>query len=440
MINEVNRIENGIPDKLQATGQDRFNYLAKYGTSNIQIQAVIEFDQQLDADILKKAVRLSLDAEPILGCKFVEDEKVAYWKRFEDLEGIKWFGFELADNKRGATEQFLKSSFAFEGQQVYVQLIRAGEGDTLCVKINHSCSDGAGVKEYLQLLAGIYSKLREDSGFQPVPNLEGRRDQKHYFDALGIQEPLALFNPKAEMLPPTWAFPYHGIELKEMHISMRRFYDKAFDRIKAFGKAHGVTVNTIILTAYFRSLFKLITPPAGEDMEIYVTMDLRKAFEGNEAQAICNLSSFLHARTYRVEGESFMETLKRVSASIEELKHVQAGLPGAVVMEALGVIDYSKAAGFLQTARQQAVDTGKSSPLLSNMGVISPLHFGQIVAKGAYMVAPAMYAPGFMMCASTYNRTLTLEVSFYEPSHSKQEVEACLEYIEKELRSLLAGG
>lgn len=52
------------------------------------------------------------------------------------------------------------------------------------------------------------------------------------------------------------------------------------------------------------------------------------------------------------------------------------------------------------------------------------------------MVTPAMYAPGFMMSVSTYGRTLTLEVSFYEPSNSKEEVEACLGHIEKELRSL----
>lgn len=436
MINEVKIIENSIPDKFPANGQDIFNYIAKYGTSNTLIQAVIEFDKWLDVDMLKRAVRLSLDAEPVLGCRFIEEEQSAYWQRFENLDEIQWFSFEKDDNKREAAERFLKNIFAFEGQQVYVQLIRSGIGDTLCVKVNHSCSDGAGVKEYLQLLAKIYSKLKEDSNFQPIPNLEGRRDQKHYFDVLGIRQPLTLFNPQAEMLPPTWAFPHHGIELKEMHISMCRFCDNAFDRIKAFSKAHGVTINTIILTAYFRSLFKLVTPPVGEDMEVYVTIDLRRAFEGKNAQAICNLSAFMNARTYRVEDESFIETLKRVSEVIEGLKNGQADLPGAVVMEALGAIDFSKAAGFLQAARQQAVDTGKSSPLLSNMGVINPLYFGQMVAKDAYMVTPTMYAPGFMMSASTYNRTLTLEVSFYEPSTSKKEVEACLEYIEKELRSL----
>jgi NRPS condensation-like uncharacterized protein len=50
------------------------------------------------------------------------------------------------------------------------------------------------------------------------------------------------------------------------------------------------------------------------------------------------------------------------------------------------------------------------------------------------MVTPAMHAPGFMLGAGTYDRTLTLEVSFYEPVHRKEEVEAFLEYIEMELK------
>jgi NRPS condensation-like uncharacterized protein len=215
---------------------------------------------------------------------------------------------------------------------------------------------------------------------------------------------------------------------------MRRLSDKDFDRMKAFSKSNGVTMNTIILTAYFRSLFNLIVPPVDEEMEIYVTTDLRKNILDGNTQALSNLSSFMHVRTCRVAEEPFMETLKRVAKSIEKLKASQEELSGAVMMEALGSIDYSNVVGLLKGARQQAVDTGKSSPLLSNMGVINLLHFGQITAKDAYIVTPTMYAPGFMMSASTYNRTLTVQVSFYEPSNSKKEVEAFLDYIEKELR------
>jgi len=430
MINEVNLIDNEIPNILPVNGHDRFEYILKY-----EIQAVTTFDQRLDADILKKAVRLSLDAEPVLGCQFIVDDKQPYWQRFESPDEMQWFEFVQEDDKKEATQQFLKSNFAFDGQQVNVRLIRTEDGDTICVKLSHACSDSAGLKEYLDLLAGIYSNLQEDSGFKPKPN-QGRRDQKHYFDALGIKEPLALFDPQAQGLPPTWAFPHHGVEKKEMHIAMRRFRDEAFDRILNFGKNRKVTITTVILTALYRSMFELLKPPIEDEMGICVTVDLRKAFIGSPDQAICNLSVGIYPRIPRVEEESFSETLKRVSSSIEVLKNDQAGLSDAIGLEVWGFIDYSQTLSQMQAIIQWTVETGKSHPLLSNVGVINPLQFGQIVATDAYIITPIVVPPGFMLGISTYHNTLTLEVSFCEPSHRTEDVEAFMDLMEKELSSL----
>ena len=348
---------------------------------------------------------------------------------------MQWFEFVQEDDKQEATQQFLKSPFAFDGQQVNVRLIRTEDGDTICVKISHACSDSAGLKEYLDLLARIYSNLQEDSGFKPKPN-QGRRDQKHYFDALGVKEPLVLFDPQAQVLPPTWAFPHHGVEKKEMHIAIRRFRDKAFDRIVNFGKNRKVTITTVILTALYRSIFELVQPPIGEEMGICVTVDLRKAFIGSPDQAICNLSAGIYPRITRVEEESFSETLKRVASSIEILKNYRAGLSDAIGLEVWGIIDYSQTLSQMQAIIQWTVETDKSHPLLSNVGVINPLQFGQIVATNAYIVTPIVTPPGFMLGVSTYNKTLTLEVSFCEPSHRKEDVEAFMNLIEKELKYL----
>ncbi len=433
---EASILENGIPNILPVNGHDRFNYSLTHFSSNIQIQAVIAFDQCLDADILKRAVRLSLDAEPILGCQFIEDEKQPYWQRFEQPDEIPWFEFVQKDNKQEAVEQFLTGPFIGEGQQINVLLIRTPAGDNLCIKICHACSDAGGLKEYLQLLAGIYSRLQKDSGFKPEPNIQGRRDQKHYFEALGIEVPLALFDPQAQVPPPTWAFPYHDLEYKEMRISICHIRDKDFERIITFGKAHQVTVNTIILTALYRSLFELIKPPVGEEMGIGVTMDLRQAFRGSPNQAICNLSVTMEPRIPRVDQESFRETLTRLSESVAGLKNDRADLRGAVAMEVFAAIEYSQFIGIIQAVWQQMIATGKSDPALSNMGVISPLQFGQLAANDAYIVTPRIYAPGFLLGVSTYNKTLTLEVSYCEPAHKREEVEACLEFIAKELSSL----
>lgn len=421
---------------MPATVVDRIGYLLKYGYYNMQIQAVITFDQHLDTDVLKKAVRLSLDAEPILRCQFIEDDKQPYWQPFANPDEIQWFEFVQNDSKPAAIEQFLKSPFYYEEQMLSVRLIRVNDSDILCVKIAHACSDAAGIKQYLHLLAEIYSSLLKDSRYKPEPNTKRRLDQKNYFEALGIKDPLALLDPNDQPLPATWAFPFYGTEAKEINISLRRFAGESFDRIIAFGKAHSVTINTIILTSFFRSMFQLLNPPAGDDREICVTMDLRRFFKTEPSRDICNLAVVTVARTCRVEQESFLETLKRVSKTMDELKHAQVELSEAVKTEAQEAIEYSQLHALFQAARPMIIETGNVSPTLGNTGIINPLQFGQITANDAYLVPPTNNVPGFMLAVSTYDRTLTLSTSYYGPSHRTEDVEALVDFMEKELRSL----
>jgi len=433
---ETRILEDGIPTIQPVTGLDRINYLYKYGHSNIQIQAVITFDQHLDADVLKKAVRLSLDAEPILRCQFIENDKQAYWQHFENPDAIQWFEFVQNDSKQMAIEKFLRSPFYCEQQMLCVRLIRVNYNDTLCVKISHACSDAGGLKQYLQLLAEIYSNLLKDSRYKPEPNTKRRLDQKSYFEALGIKDPLELLDPHAQTLPATWAFPYHGVESKEMHVSMRRFAGESFDRIRAFGKTHTVTINTIILTSFFRSMFQLLNSPAGDDREICVTMDLRRSFKTDPSQDICNLSVVMTPRVCRVEDEPFKETLRRVTESIKELRNTRVELSRAVGIEAQEAIEYSQYLALFQAVMPQLIETGKFSPALTNMGIISPLQFGQISAYDAYLVPPIINVPGFLLGVSTYNRTLTLLVSYCEPSHRTEDVNVLMDFIADELNSL----
>jgi len=434
---EASTLEDGIPAIIPVTGFDRICYLFKYGYSNNQIQAVITFAQHLNTDVIKKAVRLSLDSEPVLRCQFIENDKQPYWQPFENPDEIQWFEFVQNDSKQAAIEKFLKNPFYCEEQMLSVQLIRVKDIDTLCVKIAHACSDAAGLKQYLRLLAEIYSSLLLDCQYEPKPNTKRRLDQKSYFEALGIKDPLALLDPHTQLTHhATWAFPFYGVESKEAYISMRRFAGESFDRIRTFGKTHAVTINTIILTSLFRSMFQLLNPPAGDNREICLTMDLRRSFKTDPAQDICNLSVTATSKTCRAEEEDFLGTLKRVSKSIDELKHAQVELSHAVRIEAQEFIEYSQLRALIQAARPQFLETGKVPPTLTNMGLISPMQFGQIPADDAYLVPPTIYVPGFLLGVSTYNRTLTLLTSYYEPSHRTEDVDALMDFMAEELNSL----
>ena len=98
-------MHQNIPDTMPATWQDCFNYLVRYvGFTNSTIQAVIHFKGKLDVVRLARAVKLSVDAEPVLGCKFIEREDRPFWQRLTDQDNISWCALEEVSDREKAVK------------------------------------------------------------------------------------------------------------------------------------------------------------------------------------------------------------------------------------------------------------------------------------------------------------------------------------------------
>lgn len=96
------KVQN-IPDTMPATSQDCFNYSVRYVRfTNSTIQAVIHFMGKLDTVRLARAVKLSVDAEPVLGCKFIEREDKPFWQRLTGQDSISWCGLEEVPDREKA--------------------------------------------------------------------------------------------------------------------------------------------------------------------------------------------------------------------------------------------------------------------------------------------------------------------------------------------------
>ncbi|MNP61241.1 hypothetical protein D3C76_1564010 [compost metagenome] len=79
--------------------------------------------------------------------------------------------------------------------------------------------------------------------------------------------------------------------------------------------------------------------------------------------------------------------------------------------------------------------SGQSAPIFSNLGWLAPeeLRFGGTAASEVYAVTPAMYAPAFMLGASSYGSTLTLVASYFEPERSSAFIRSLLGAMEAQL-------
>ncbi len=432
-------LENN-PEIIPAYAHDYGNYVARYGMGNFQIQTILKLDGRIDFDKLSKAVRLSVDAEPVLGCRFIEHDP-PYWKRREDIDKTMFCSMEETDSMEEAINRFLESPLDMDRDpMVKVKLIRSEQYDTIGIKLNHTCSDGAGAKDYILLLSDIYSRIAGENGvYVPTPSVRSRADHDKVFSALNIKHP-KLDNTPIESPRTVWPFPWKSAGQKDVtpFVVCRLPYGQ-LDILSKYGKERGATINDLILAAIYRAMFKLSQPPHGVPMDIGLTIDLRRYLPDNKAEAIRNFSGGIVLRMARIMGEPFEETLSRIVALMNRKKSRNPGYQCATGAERAEMLNfhlflsYSKFLSRLSDVMTQHCFF--CSPGLSNVGIISRslMKFGENTVTDAYIIPPVIHVPGLMLVASSYNGILTFAVGYYQGSIHRQYLEKLLNKIASEL-------
>ncbi|HEX9059552.1 MAG TPA: condensation domain-containing protein, partial [Clostridia bacterium] len=412
---------------LIANGHDIYNYVARYGLANFQLQAVLKLNGKLDFAKLSEAARLSIEEEPVFKCRFVEGNP-PYWKREESIDQSALCSFEAVNNTEEAVQRFLESSLDMDNDpMIKIRLICSEAHDTLCIKFNHACCDGIGTKEYLQLLSKIYSALDSENGiFIPIPKTRGRIDQDRLFKELGITDQEAMWIPGSDISTPTWAFPWKHGTSNDIRVVVSSLSAGQLDEMKIFGKSRKVTINDIILAAYYRAMLKTGEPAYAIPMEVPVTIDLRRHLPDHKTEAIRNFSGSANTRITMMESDSFDDTLSKVANAMNDIKSHYPGLQSAIGLERLEKISFQETLNYYQATKECPVYYGdKCVPTLSNLGFISDskIKFGKIVATDAYIVPPVVRAPGLLLMVSTYNGILTLAAGYYEGTVLRDDVD-----------------
>lgn len=428
------------PDIMPAFAHDFGNYVARYGMGNFQIQAVLKLDGRIDFDKLVKAVRLSVDEEPVLGCRFIEHAP-PYWKRMKDIDNIMFCSIEETDNVEEAINSFLESPLDMDHDpMVRVKLIRLEQYDTLCIKLNHTCCDGAGAKEYIHLLSRIYSIMDSENGvYIPKPSIRDSGDHIKVFNNLGIKHP-GLDNSVVESPKTVWPFLWKSGGQKDVtpFVVCRLPYGQ-LDVLSKYGKERGATINDLILTAFYRAMFKISQPPYRVPMDIGLTVDLRRYLPDNKASAIRNLSGGIVLRIARLKDEPFEGTLSRVVSLMNRKKNKNPGYQcatGAEHAEMMNFYQFLTFSKFISKASDVILKKCfYCSPGLSNVGIISKtlIKFGDNVVTDAYIIPPVIRMPGIMLVASSYNGILTFATGYYKGSVRKGNLERLLNKIKSEL-------
>ncbi len=431
---------------IPATAHDLGNYLAKYGMANFQIQFIMKIDGTLDFDTLVKAVRLLVEAEPVFGCRFVKSDS-PYWKRFDDIDDTnKFCSFEETDDDEESVNRFLESPMSMDKDpMVLIRLIRKGAYDTLGIKINHVCCDGAGARDYVLLLSEIYSHIAVgDTAYRPDISIRDRKDIDELKIAFSDDSPDTAWSIPQQMALPTWTFPWKNIQRGKVLFPACRIPEGQLDIMSKYAKERNATINDLLLTAIFRAMFKLANTPYGIPMDIPITIDLRKYLPDHKADAIRNLSGGIVIKLDRRHQETFEDTLARVTAATAEIRSKHPSILNSLWAEYIESMDFRYVCAYFKYL-SQLIEFASFNPFftvyncgltLSNCGYISKslIHLGNRTVTDAYIIPPAIRAPGILLVASTYNGIITLATGYYKPSAHKSDVETLLKKIVKELQ------
>ena len=399
-----------------------------------RIQMVIDLEGPLDPDRLSDALRLSLDAEPVLGCRFVPRWIWPYWERLEKVDPAHLLKTDQTP------EEFLGADFD-EKQHPQIQGLLTKD-NRLVLKVNHQVADAGGTKEVGYLVARIYRKLGENPSFRPEPNLGSRSLKQVYrrfiprrfFGLLGrvFRELWGNIRPLKSMnllgSPDRAGAPVHVFK----HFSKERL-DAARSRVAEIGP----TLNDMMVTASLRAIAQHTKWNNKGALRLTGTVDLRRYLPERKGAAICNLSSFYFVNLGQDLGADFIETLSRVKTQIDRLKNDYFGLAfifgGYLLFHPYYPFSLTKR--MMRWCFRYLLRKGNFPPAMTNMGEISDhlLDFGSPQVAHAMLAVPAGQPPVLAPGVTGFRNSLTMSAGFYESAYPRTDMETLLNRIDSEL-------
>ncbi len=437
---EEQSADQPIPHRFRTVRTDK-QLFGMSGVHDRQIHCVISFDSQINLDSMAKAIRLTFDAEPILGCRYVADDRGHYWERRDDLDHMGLCRLTRTTD----TDQEIVRFLTIPGDPCEDPLVQArvfrSETDTLCIKVNHVVCDAGGVKEYIYLLASVYRKLASNPGYRPETNL-GSRSFSQISRHFGFPDKLRIIRNdfhdfKNFFFPPKyWAFPLVKSDPFDRMFVFRRVGSRRFRAIKEYSRRHRATINDIMVAAYYRALFDIINPDTDFPLRLLTTVDLRRYLPGGKGEAICNLSGGAYLNIGQDIGSTLDDSAIIVRNYMNSKKGNFIGLGDhSFAMFNLKGILHSWILWLRRCKVKLAMNTAPP-PAYTNMGAIDPgqLIFGDAgVVTHAFLTGPINLIPMLLLGITGFRESMTMSIGFCGSAVNKPVAERLLDCIESEL-------
>jgi NRPS condensation-like uncharacterized protein len=437
-------MEAGIPATFRAEFMDWIvELMVESKIIGAQMGAAVRFGVRLDEARVAHVLRLLLDAEPVLGSRFVVDG-VPEWERLEDLGSRALLEVVPSlDHESDAAAYVAAGLDSREGPQVGAVILRGAEGDTLVLKTTHVALDGGALKQLLYLFGSFYRAVGADPDF--APDADSRpRSLVSLAKTAGFVERLKALRFRRHFPRTDWSVPGLGGHGRPLYLA-DEIAPADFGPLVVFGKERGATVHDLLLAAYYRALFAELRPAPGSRTPVSMSADLRPWLSKDAVMALANLPATWAVMVTPVEKEEdFSGTLARVVERTREWKAADVGRTRAV--ESVLGERLVRLLGWGTLRRHWATITrtleGTGYPSLTNIGEIdsAALDFGAgAPIEDAYLFGPVGYPGGLIVTVSTFRRRLRLSAGIDALSTDTRLARRVLDGTVAELRAVVRG-
>ncbi|MBI4270755.1 MAG: hypothetical protein HY615_10520 [Candidatus Rokubacteria bacterium] len=427
-----------IPRRFPVTFVDFLAYSLRGLSDNGVGNCVMTLDGRVDEARLRRTIRLAMDAEPILGCQFVNHWLHPYWRRRTDLDELPLCRVVEGDENSPAFRKFLTGSIDPSRDPVIeVVVFRGPQHDTLCLKGNHAVADGPSGAWFSHTLIDLYRRLGEEPEYVPTPNVTGVRDLRAFTRKFGFRRRLQAFRAGRATPAASWIFPEYKAKDPFHGYVMLKLPPGRVKALSRYGRDRVATMTSVMLAGLYLAALKVFRPATEEVVTFTTTADLRRFLPyRREAYALSNMSA---PGRFRMDPKQPMKYEEALLSIRDQLKRIMKNpfdiaspMPLFMSLEA---IPFSLLGLLIRRGVRRVSALRERRWGIANIGEIDPgvFEFEGMAIEDVYFTGPLCVGPGIGLIFSIFRGTLNLNVGLSGRVMDESVARQYLEQVDREL-------
>lgn len=399
-------------------------------------------DGRIDEERFKSAFLLALESDPYLSSRFVEEGGRAYWERIPKERLAFAFRFNIPEKEEPFPPNVPpKSVNVHSGPAAASEIFRTGDGgDIVTISVHHGCCDARGLLDLSSYVFSIYRKLGEDNGY--IPDFKGwyDRDAKKILESFSEEEIEDAAVAEGRIID-RWAFPFEYRGRGNPRYGFRVFKKERLATIKESGRKYGATVNDLLIAAFIIALAGIRDEPSDRKnlRGVLTSADMRRHLPDNPWYSVENFSVAYMVEIVTRNGDKMEEAVRKVAGITAEKKSGAFGLFDIKFYESLNGKGLDAIRDFFNEIHSGYDTTSLKNPVFSNIGIIDDRRYdpgkgkdGRILNVESAMLLPVICRPlGFLLTASTWRGSLSIQCGYEEGPYSTETIERFLDYIDR---------